>query len=164
MSSPIIRPFTKADCDSVARIFNHFILEDFAAYHSKPIDGAAIAKRLEAHPSAYPCYVIEVDSQVVGWGELRPIHHGDTLRRTAEVGYFFAPEYTGRGLGTLLLVRLESDARAMGVDNLLASISSRNEQSISFHLRKGFTECGRFPQAGRKFGQDFDVVWMHKLL
>jgi phosphinothricin acetyltransferase len=48
----------------------------------------------------------------------------------------------------------------MGVDTFLAHISSLNEGSIRFHLRHGFTECGRFRCVGRKRGHDFDMVWM----
>jgi phosphinothricin acetyltransferase len=50
----------------------------------------------------------------------------------------------------------------MGVKHLLANISSRNKQSIGFHLKNGFTECGRFHNIGRKKGDYFDVVWMEK--
>ena len=53
-------------------------------------------------------------------------------------------------------------ARAMGVDNLLASVSSLNEQSLRFHRKAGFECCGRFVQVGRKAGRDFDVVWLQK--
>jgi len=45
-----------------------------------------------------------------------------------------------------------------------AHISSLNEGSIRFHLRHGFTECGRFRRVGRKRGQDFDMVWMQLTL
>ena len=51
----------------------------------------------------------------------------------------------------------------MGVDNFMAHISSLNEGSIRFHLRHGFTECGRFRRVGTKNGRDFDMVWMQRL-
>jgi phosphinothricin acetyltransferase len=84
--------------------------------------------------------------------------------RTAEVSYFVAPDRTGQGLGSTLLAFLEGEAPKMGVDSLLADISSLNEGSIRFHLAHGFKECGRFKRVGRKFGRDFDQVWMQKLL
>jgi phosphinothricin acetyltransferase len=48
------------------------------------------------------------------------------------------------------------------VETILASISSRNEGSLRFHRKHGFRECGCFEGVGRKFDQDFDVVWMQK--
>jgi phosphinothricin acetyltransferase len=52
----------------------------------------------------------------------------------------------------------------MKINSLLANISSRNRQSLEFHRKNGFRECARFPKVGRKFGEDFDAVWMQKQL
>ena len=43
-----------------------------------------------------------------------------------------------------------SSAKKMGLHTVLANVSSLNEESIRFHLRNGFTECGRFKEAGKK--------------
>mgnify|MGYP001099309595 CR=1 FL=1 len=60
--------------------------------------------------------------------------------------------------------RLIEEAVPMGIDSLVASISSKNEESIAFHRKNGFRECGRFEWAGRKNDQDFDIVWMQRRL
>jgi phosphinothricin acetyltransferase len=52
----------------------------------------------------------------------------------------------------------------MGITALLASISSLNPGSLAFHRKKGFQECGRFVDAGRKKGRDFDEVWMQRMV
>ncbi len=57
-----------------------------------------------------------------------------------------------------------ADARHRGIDRILASISSRNEESLAFHHNHGFTECGRFPEVNVKFGQPLDVVRMIRRL
>ena len=72
-----LHPMTEADADAIAAIFGYFILHSFAAYHSTPITGDGIAEMIRAHPKEYPCYVVEVDGNVVGFGELRPIHRGE---------------------------------------------------------------------------------------
>ena len=87
-----------------------------------------------------------------------------TFARTAEISYFIEQGYTGRGLGKAALARLEEEARARGIRCLLASVSSANEQSLAFHRRNGFSECGRFLRVGEKKGMAFDVVWMQKEL
>jgi L-amino acid N-acyltransferase YncA len=100
----------------------------------------------------------------VGFGFMRAHHFADSFQRTAEVTYFILPENTRKGLGTAMLDLFVGEAKQRGIDSLLASISSRNEESIRFHLKNGFQECGRFIRVGRKFGEDFDVVWMQKQL
>ncbi len=85
-------------------------------------------------------------------------------KRAAQVTYFILPEYTRQGLGTALLAFFVGEARKMGLDSLLANISSRNRQSLEFHLKNGFRECARFLKVGHKFGEDVDAVWMQKQL
>ena len=52
----------------------------------------------------------------------------------------------------------------MGIHSVLANVSSLNEESIRFHLKNGFIECGRFKEAGKKKDQVFDVVYFQKML
>jgi len=52
----------------------------------------------------------------------------------------------------------------LGIKNILASITSENKQSIAFHKRNGFSQCGQFPQIGKKFNTPFDIIWMIKKL
>jgi len=63
-----------------------------------------------------------------------------------------------------LALRLIDEAKGRGITSILAGISSRNDGSIAFHRRLGFRECGRFKAIGRKWGEDFDVVWMQRTL
>lgn len=162
-SSPLLRLYTPDDASAVAEIIDHYAVNGFVSYNSKPY-GSEVVARISALANDYPCYVVEVDGKVVGSGGLMPLHPGDCVLHAAEIGYSFLPEYCGRGLGTLLLDRLESAAREKGVTTLLASISSRNELSLEFHRKHGFVECGRFNRVGRKFDQEFDIVWMQKFL
>ena len=157
-----LEPMDESHGRAVIDIFNHFITNSFAAYPDQPVP-YEFFPRFQQMTQGYPALVATVDSeQVVGFGFLRPIHPAGTLQRTAEVTYFIAPDHTGRGIGTAVLNRLIEEAAARGVDSLVASISSRNEQSLAFHRKNGFRECGRFDRAGRKNGQDFDIVWMQR--
>jgi phosphinothricin acetyltransferase len=145
---------------AVVDIFKHFVAHSFAAYPDEPMDDA-VFDRFTEMARGYPSLVVKDDGgDVVGFAFLHPYHGARTLRRAAEITYFIMPEHTRRGLGTRILERLIVRAQEMGVDTILASISSWNEGSIRFHAKNGFFECGRFRRVGRKFGQDFDVVWM----
>ena len=74
------------------------------------------------------------------------------------------PKHIRQGLGSALLDLLSEQAEKMGIDSILASVSSRNPDSLKFHLKKGFRECGRLTTVGRKFGQDVDVVLLQRWL
>lgn len=149
---------------AIIDIFNHYVANSFAAYPEKPVPAEYFDRLLQV-TEGYPALVALAESgQVAGFGFLRPIHPASSLRRTAEVTYFISPAFTRQGIGSALLSRLVEQAQQMGIDSLVASISSKNLQSIAFHKKSGFCECGRFQRAGRKNGEDFDIVWMQKHL
>jgi phosphinothricin acetyltransferase len=149
----------------VIAVFNHFIEHSFAAYPTEKV-GPEFAARLGGiHQDGYPVVTVTGDGgRVLGFGLLRPFHPAGSFRRTAEIGYFLDPAATGHGIGTALLRALMDRGREMGLRTILASISSRNEQSLAFHARHGFDEVGRFRAIGEKFGEDFDVVYMQRSL
>jgi L-amino acid N-acyltransferase YncA len=156
------RPLAPADREAFLSIFNYFVEHSFAAWPDEPA-GTGFFDRVLAMTEGYPAIGIETaQGEMAGFAFLRAFHPAGTLRRTAEITYFLLPGHTGLGIGRRVLQTLVEQARAMGIDNLLASVSSRNEQSLRFHEKAGFACCGRLCAAGRKFGADFDVVWFQK--
>jgi L-amino acid N-acyltransferase YncA len=154
----------ESDRRAVVRIFNHFVEHSFAAYPEEPA-GDEFFDRVLAMSKGYPAVSVKTETgEVVGFGFLRAFHAAGTFRRTAEIAYFLLPEHTGQGLGSMMLSRFIEEAREIGIDNLLASVSSLNDQSLRFHAQAGFERCGTFRAVGRKFGRDFDVVWFQKRL
>ncbi len=159
-----LEPLSERHRKPVIDIFNFFVKSGFAAYPDTEVD-YGFFDRVLAMANGYPAVAAkDATDRIVGFGLLRPFLFAATFKRTAEVTYFLLPETTRQGLGTTILERLIGEAKTMGIDSILASISSRNVESINFHLKHGFVECGRFRAVGRKFGQDFDVVWMQKHL
>ena len=145
---------------AVIDIFNYFIAHSFAAYPEQPVGHETFDHFLEMS-RGYPSVVVkDNDGQVVGFAFLHAYHPASTFRRAAQITYFIMPAHTGQGLGTAILERFVQEAQEQGIDTLLANISSRNEGSMRFHRKNGFRECGRFRNVGKKFGKDFDVVWM----
>jgi L-amino acid N-acyltransferase YncA len=158
------RPLEPAARDAFLGIYNYFIESSFAAWPDQPA-GAEFFDRVLQMTAGYPAIAIETEAgEMAGFAFLRPFHPAGTFRRTAEIAYFLLPAHTGRGLGRRVLETFIEQARAMGIDNLLASVSSRNEQSLRFHEKSGFTCCGRLRAAGRKFAEDFEVVWFQKAI
>lgn len=157
-----IAPLTPADREPAIDLLNHYIAGSFAAFPLRPMPYPffdMLLKAAETHPALT---ARDPAGVFAGFGMLRPYHFAESFAATAEISYFLAPEHTRRGLGGLLLARLEAAARAMGVNQILAQISSLNQPSLDFHARHGFAQCGRLKGIGRKFGRDFDVIWMQK--
>lgn len=155
-----IRNMQETDAASVISIYNYYAENDFAAYFDQPLPVQSFALFQEMSQN-YPAFVACNENQeVIGFAFLHAYHSARTFQRTAEVTCFIHHKHIGKGLGQLMLSKLIVDAIKIGVDNIIASISSQNVGSLTFHKKYGFRECGRLPAIGKKFGKDFDVVYM----
>ena len=163
-STYVLAEMTEEHGPAIMRIFNHYIETDFSAYFDQAFPDTFFA-RLRETANGYPA-VIAMDGvgAVAGFGFLHAYHPAPAFRRTAELTYFLAPEHTRKGIGGTMLADLTGKARRQGIDRLLASISSLNQGSLSFHGKNGFVEVGRLRTIGVKFGREFDVVYMQKAI
>jgi len=159
-----IAPVSKEDGNAIIDIFNHYVQSSFAAYPEDLVPYQFFSFFLSM-AEGYPFLVArDGEGMVLGFALLRAHSPVPVFSRTAEITCFIAPEHTGKGLGKALQDRLLAGARVKGITSILAGISSLNSASIAFHKKRGFQECGRFQKIGRKWGQDFDVVWMQKMI
>lgn len=158
------RRVTKNEGKQVIDILNYYIENSFAAFLDNKLDYGSFQPLL-AMNRGYPFYVIadETDA-IIGFGFLGRYHPSEAFNHVAEVTYFILPPYIHKGLGTRLLNILSVEAKKLGIETLLANITSLNQPSLGFHLAQGFTECGRFVRVGRKHNTDFDVIWMQKFI
>lgn len=159
-----ISPIAKDDREAIIDIFNYYVENSFAAYPENILPYEAFDLFLQM-ANGFPTGAIrDQNGKVVGFGMLRAHNPASTFAHTAEILYFIHPDHTRKGLGRRLLDLLEKGARERGITNILAHISSLNPNSLRFHQKNGFSECGRFRRIGRKRGQEFDTVWMQKML
>ncbi|KKH61762.1 phosphinothricin acetyltransferase [Methanosarcina mazei] len=164
----LIREVSTEDIPGMLEVFNYYVENSFASYLENSV-GPEFFQLIQSEKDQdrddhFPFYVIEEDSKIIGIGALRPYFPFPNFRHTGVVSYFILPAYTRKGLGSMMLEKLCMEAREKKMQSLLANVSSKNEASLNFHLKKGFIECGRFKKVGSKFGKYFDIVWMQKFL
>jgi len=157
-------PLAPEDKSQVMEIFNYYGENTFAAYHEEKVPEQffdAMYNMTRNHPTVT---AKDENGRLLGFGFLRGYHIFSTFSHTAEISYFLRPEATGQGIGGKMLEYLIAEGKKQGITNILASISSENPGSVKFHVKHGFTECGRLKKVCRKRGQYLDQVWMQKLL
>lgn len=149
----------------VMDIFNYYVENSYAAYPESKLPYEFFNKFLEMTKS-YPAFVMKNKDtdKIIGFCFLHPYHPFPVFQQTAEITYFIEKNEVGKGIGKKALEKLEEEAKLIGITQLLVDISSENKQSINFHKKNGFKECGRFHKVGKKKGKNFDVVWMEKPL
>jgi phosphinothricin acetyltransferase len=154
-----VRDMQESDREAVMRIFNHYAATSFSAYPDGPLPPQFFIPLREGSVSAI---VLEGDGGITGFGLLKPFLPFPVFRKSGMLTYFLAPEATGKGLGIRLLEQLTLDAKKQGMTMLVANMSSKNEASIRFHKRHGFSVAGNLAGVGEKFGEPFGVLWMQR--
>ena len=157
----LFEPMSEQHRKEVIDIFNYYIENSFAAYCDRSLPYVFYDRFLEM-TKGYPAFAMKIEGKTVGFSYLRAYHPFPTFAETAEITYFINPEFTGKGLGKAALLRIEEEARKIGIKTILANIASENQQSLDFHKHNGFKECGRFEKIINKKGKRFDIVWMQK--
>ena len=159
-----LNAIVQEDSGEVMEIFNYYAENTFAAYPETKLPPEFFDVLLMMI-SGYPALTARNDENVLmGFGFLRPYNPMPVFLRTAEITYFVRPDFIGKGVGTALHDYLLQFGKKIGLHTVLANVSSVNAESIRFHLKKGFSECGRFKEAGQKKGQIFDIVYLQKML
>jgi L-amino acid N-acyltransferase YncA len=143
-------------------ILNYYVENGFAAFSENKLQYDLFDVYLQVS-RGYPAIAVGSNSgETVGFAWLQAYQPSKAFQRVAEIGYFLRSDYTRCGIGKAILDLFVAEAQKLNIDSILASTSSLNEPSINFHLKNGFTECGRFHKIGRKFGRDFDLLWLQK--
>ncbi len=113
----------------------------------------------------YKSYLLKERDKICGYAFFARYKNRSAYDRTSEVTVYLKPEYTGRGIGKIVLRRLEDDAGKTGVIKVLVGIvSADNINSIKLFEKADYKKCAHFKQVGEKFGKILDVVAYQKIL
>ncbi|UWX58361.1 GNAT family N-acetyltransferase [Chlorobaculum sp. MV4-Y] len=157
-------PLCADDMAEMAAIFNHYVEHSFATYTETPVSVERFGSLMSFSPG-YPAFVArDSDGSMAGFGLLRPYSLIPAFDRAAELTCFLSKGNTGRGIGSAILQVLESGAAELGIETIVATVSSLNEESLRFHRARGFVEQGRLVGIGSRNGRKFDVVYLQKIL
>ncbi|SON54130.1 N-acyltransferase YncA [Hartmannibacter diazotrophicus] len=161
----IIRPANLEDLPEILAIYNEAVLNTTAIWMDTPVDLDNRASWYESRISAgYPVIVAGERGGVLGYATYGPFRPFEGYRATAELSVYVNAAARGQGLGRKLLQALIDEAVRAGLHMLVAGIEGGNVASIRLHASLGFSETGRMPEVGQKFGRFLDLVLMQKRL
>ena len=160
-----IRDASADDADSVARIYNPFVLETHVSFELEPVSAAEMAQRIErVQRAGLPWLVGEIEAQIAGYCYATPWKAREAYRRTVESAIYMAPSSIGRGLGTRLYQALFERLVEAGLHTVLGGIALPNPASVALHERLGMQPVARLGQVGFKCGRWIDVGYWQKHL
>lgn len=161
----ILRPATEADLAEILDIVNHAILHTTSNYDYEP---HSLKVQTEwFHDKAahgFPIIVAEYQNKAVGFATYGTFRQKFGYRFTVEHSVYVTDELTGKGIGRQLLSALIERAKTDKYHSMIGVIDKANTDSIGFHERFGFRECGVIKDVAYKFEKWLDVSMMQLVL
>ncbi len=161
----VVRPARLTDIPAITDIYNHAGVASTASWHLKPVSVAtqeAIYRHRRQHDQ--PTFVAELDDDLLGYSTYGSFRDMDGYARTAEHSIYVLAGHRGEGIGHKLMAPIIDHALDAGLHALVGALDGSNQTSIEFHRSVGFTEVGRLPQVGFKFGRWLDLVFVELIL
>ena len=158
-----VRAATSADLPRLLDILNTEILTSTASWTTIAKSEQDMAGWFaERRDRGFPVLVAEdpATGDVAGYASYGPFRAGQGYAGTVEHSVYLHAECRGYGIAACLMGALIEHAREAGMRLMIGGISADQEASLRLHRKLGFTEVGRIPGAGHKFGQTLDLVFM----
>lgn len=161
----LIRPAIAGDLPAILAIYNDVIQHSTAVYCDDPVSLDDRQNWFAGRQAqGYPVLVAEQDGQVIGYASFGDFRGYPGFRHTVEHSVHLSAASRGQGIGSALVQALIPLAAALGKHVMVAGIDAENQGSVRFHQRLGFSEVGRMPEVGYKFGRWLDLVLMQRML
>ena len=159
-----IRFATPQDAPVLLQIYEYYITHTTVTFELTTPSVEDFAQRITNTLRSYPYLVYEVDGVVVGYAYASPYHERIAYRFSVDVSIYFAHTFATHGRGHTLYRRLFTLLQAQGYHNAYACCTKNNERSLRFHKKMDFVQNAIFHNAGYKFDEWLDVVWLEKCL
>ncbi len=161
-----IRDIKLGDSQSIARIYNHYILNTAVTFEEKEVSAGDITHRIKnLQQNNMPWHVaVDEKDDVIGYAYASKWKGRSAYRFSVEVTVYLAPDVVGNGLGSLLYKSLFACLKERGYHSVIGGITLPNDASIKLHEKFGMVHIGTFSEVGFKFNKWIDVgYWQGKL-
>jgi phosphinothricin acetyltransferase len=154
----VIRNAIASDADSIARIYNHYILNTIITFEEQAVSAQEIAGRIAKVTSTPLPWLVEAsDDKIIGYAYASEWKERRAYRFAVESTVYLDPDSVGKGYGTQLYERLLASLRERGMHVVIGCIALPNPASIALHEKLGLRKVAHFSEVGFKFEKWIDV-------
>jgi phosphinothricin acetyltransferase len=163
-----VRDATAADVAAINHIYNATAVTTTVAWAEEPEALDARHHWFEHQQSVGNPVLVATDEGVVigyaSYSDFRDTTKWPGYRFTVEHSVHVVETHHRAGVGRAMMEELVTRATAQGKHVMIGAIAADNASSIEFHQRVGFSEAGRLPEVGYKFGRWLDLVLVRRPL
>ena len=161
-----VRPALPKDAERICEIYAPYVIKTAITFEYEVPTKEKMAERIQdTIQQNYP-YLVACDNQggIVGYAYAGKFANRPAYQFTSELSIYVDSHMQLKGVGQLLYDAIEEQLIQQSIVNLISIIKVPNEASIKFHEKNGFKEIGYFKNAGYKFEEWHDIIWMQKEL
>ena len=161
-----IRDVLPEDAERIQEIYSPYVSDTVISFEITVPGKTEMKKRIQKLlANAFPYIVAENETgTVVGYAYADKFGEREAYRYSFIVSIYLDMEVQSKGIGQKLYDELEKRMKKMGIVQVLSAITGKNEKSLKFHEKNGFTKIGHFPNVGYKMGEWHDIIWMNKTI
>jgi L-amino acid N-acyltransferase YncA len=161
----MIRAAQPSDAQSLANLYNHYVIHSVTTFETDPIDAVEMAARVaDVQATGLPWLVLVQQDEILGYACAVRWKGRAAYQHSVETTVYLAADCGGGGKGTELYTSLLAALRQQAVHCVIAGIAQPNEASVALHEKLGFNKVAHFPEVGRKFDRWIDVAYWQRLL
>ena len=161
-----IRDVVPEDAERIQEIYSPYVADTVISFEITVPGKSEMKKRIQKLlANDFPYIVAENEGgTVVGYAYADKFGEREAYRYSFIVSIYLDMEVQSRGIGQKLYDELEKRMTKMEIVQVLSAITGKNEKSLKFHEKNGFTKIGHFPNVGYKMGEWHDIIWMNKTI
>jgi len=157
-----VRVATVCDLGSILDIYNQGIEDRIATLEEEPKDIDYMRNWFDNHYGRFAVIVVEQDDEVIGWASLNPYSNRSAYAGVADLSIYIRRDSRGKGVGSLLLNRIEQIARENDFNKIVLFTFPFNTLGQGLYRKNGYREVGILKNQGKLDGRFVDVMIMEK--
>jgi phosphinothricin acetyltransferase len=165
MEVVVIRSAIETDSDSIADIYNHYILNTVVTFEERAVSSREISSRIsKVLNDSLPYLVAVQDDLVIGYAYAAKWHERSAYRYSTETTIYLESRHVGKKIGTSLYSTLLDQLKGRGLHAAIGGIALPNPRSIALHENLGFRKVAHYREVGFKFDRWIDVGYWQRVL
>ncbi|CAM3800474.1 MULTISPECIES: arsinothricin resistance N-acetyltransferase ArsN1 family A [Paenibacillus] len=164
MKTTSIRAAVTDDVERILNIYNQGIEDRIATLEVDQKDIAYMNNWFQQHQNRYAVIVAEYEDVVIGWASLNPFSQRCAYDGVADLSIYIDRAFRGKGIGSILLQRLEEIAKEKDFYKIVLFTFPFNQNGQGLYHKLGYRDVGVFEKQGVLDGRYVDVKIMEKLI
>ena len=160
-----------SDASEILEIYAPYVEHTAISFEYEVPDITEFEERIRKITARFPYLVAEENGRIIGFCYANEFRTRKAYEKNVETSIYIDKRNRRSGIGRVLYTELELRLREMGIRNMYACIAypEREDEyltkdSVKFHEKMGFEQCGFFRLCGCKFDRWYHMVYMEKII